>query len=938
MQRSAARSFVPPSVVRWGLSLSGRPSRFAWALVGAIAATISGPGMAMGGDGTACPADFNDDEVVDGADLAILLGGWGQPGPTDLNGSGTTDGADLTVVLGSWGACPDPSPTIFTGVVVLADGTPVASAVVVTDFGGSATSGKGGVYELLLSLDDSQDSVTVSAIASLGGTTYQGSQVVSPVIAGESYEVDPIVVESKEEECIGGFGWLPGFAEPGTDGVVRALTVFDDGTGPALYAGGGFTTAGGVTANHIARWDGTSWSVLGSGMDDTVRSLAVFDDGTGPALYAGGGFTTAGGVTVNGIARWDGASWSALGSGMSGGGGATTVRSLAVFDDGTGPALYAGGRFTAAGGVAANRIARWDGTSWSPLGSGMTGGSFIPTVSALTVFDDGTGPALYAGGVFTAAGGLTSNSIARWDGASWSPLGSGISGFVYALTVFDDGTGPALYAGGGFTTAGGVAANRIVRWDGASWSPVGSGMDSPVWSLTVFDTGAGPRLYAGGEFTTAGGVTVNGIARWNGTSWSPLGSGMGGGSVPFVYALKVFDDGTGPALHAGGEFDTAGSVTVNNIARWSGLPWRPLGSGMDGTFVPGDVFALAVFDDGSGPALYAGGDFITAGGVSVSYIARWNGTFWSPLGSGIEGEVFALAVFDDGTGPALYAGGDFDTAGGVSTDRIARWDGTSWSPLGSGLGGTSVEALAVFDDGTGPALYAGGAFATAGGVTANHIARWDGTSWSPLGSGMSGGWVYALAVFDDGTGPALYAGGDFTTAGGVAANEIARWDGTSWGALGSVLSGGSSDVVEALVVFDDGTAPALYAGGRFTAAGGVTVDNIARWDGTSWGALGSGISGGSFPIVQALAVFDDGTGPALYAGGRFTAAGGVTVDGIARWDGTSWSPLGSGVSGEVYALTDFDDGTGPALYVGGDFNTAGGVAASRIAKWGCADP
>jgi hypothetical protein len=216
MQRSAARSFVPPSVVRWGLSLSGRPSRFAWALVGAIAATISGPGMAMGGDGTACPADFNDDEVVDGADLAILLGGWGQPGPTDLNGSGTTDGADLTVVLGSWGACPDPSPTIFTGVVVLADGTPVASAVVVTDFGGSATSGKGGVYELLLSLDDSQDSVTVSAIASLGGTTYQGSQVVSPVIAGESYEVDPIVVESKEEECIGGFGWLPGFAEPGT--------------------------------------------------------------------------------------------------------------------------------------------------------------------------------------------------------------------------------------------------------------------------------------------------------------------------------------------------------------------------------------------------------------------------------------------------------------------------------------------------------------------------------------------------------------------------------------------------------------------------------------------------------------------------------------------------------------------------------------------------
>ena len=414
MQSRATGSFVRSFVVRLAASLPVRPSRFAWALSGAIAAAISGSGMAVGGDGTVCPADFNDDEVVDGADLAILLGGWGQPGPTDLNGSGTTDGADLTIVLGSWGACPDPSPTVFTGVVVLADGTPVANAVVVTDFGGSATSGKGGVYELLLTLDESQDSVTVSAIASLGGTTYQGSQVVSPVIAGESYEVDPIVVESKGEECTGGFDWLPGFAAPGTDGVVRTLTVFDDGTGPALYAGGGFATAGGVFVSSIARWDGVSWSPLGSGMDGTVRSLAVFDDGTGPALYAGGGFATAGGVTVNHIARWDGVSWSAVGSGMSGGGAATTVRSLAVFDDGTGPALYAGGRFTAAGGVAANRIARWDGTSWSPLGNGVTGGSLVPTVSALTVFDDGTGPALYAGGVFTAAGGVAANYIATW--------------------------------------------------------------------------------------------------------------------------------------------------------------------------------------------------------------------------------------------------------------------------------------------------------------------------------------------------------------------------------------------------------------------------------------------------------------------------------------------------------------------------------------------
>ena len=118
------------------------------------------------------------------------------------------------------------------------------------------------------------------------------------------------------------------------------------------YAGGDFTTAGGVTANRIAKWDGTtsSWSALGSGMNSTVRALAV--DGGGN-LYAGGDFTTAGGVTANYIAKWDGttSSWSALGSGMN-----SAVFALTM--DGSGN-LYAGGRLTTAGGVPANRIAKW---------------------------------------------------------------------------------------------------------------------------------------------------------------------------------------------------------------------------------------------------------------------------------------------------------------------------------------------------------------------------------------------------------------------------------------------------------------------------------------------------------------------------------------------------------------------------------------------------
>ena len=66
--------------------------------------------------------------------------------------------------------------------------------------------------------------------------------------------------------------------------------------------------------------------------------------------------------------------------------------------------------------------------------------------------------------------------IAKWDGSSWAALGSGLNGSVHALTVFDDGGGPALYAGGSFTSAGGVAASRIAKWDGSSWAALGSGM------------------------------------------------------------------------------------------------------------------------------------------------------------------------------------------------------------------------------------------------------------------------------------------------------------------------------------------------------------------------------------------------------------------------------------------------------------------------------
>jgi len=139
---------------------------------------------------------------------------------------------------------------------------------------------------------------------------------------------------SAQTSC--GDGWDDRFATNGLNGWAYVITV----SGTDVYVGGTFTQAGSVSANYIARWNGSSWSALGSGLNDEVYSIAV----SGTDVYVGGKFTQAGGVSANHIAKWNGSSWSALSFGMNG-----YVYALAM----TNGNLYAGGDFTAAGAVAA---------------------------------------------------------------------------------------------------------------------------------------------------------------------------------------------------------------------------------------------------------------------------------------------------------------------------------------------------------------------------------------------------------------------------------------------------------------------------------------------------------------------------------------------------------------------------------------------------------
>jgi len=382
----------------------------------------------------------------------------------------------------------------------------------------------------------------------------------------------------------------------------------------------------------------------------------------------------------------------------------------------------------------------------------------------------------------------------------WDPLPSPAGQpWPTSLRVFDLGGGPQLFITYGTEAISGQFLSGVSRWTGSSWALVGNAnFDTYASCLESYDSGTGPHLYVGGSFYNASaGYPVERLAMLTNGIWVSIGLPTIPATPSRVYALKEFDDGQGPKLYVGGYFLTSAPYGGYSLVTWNGSSWGGVGGGIDaGTGVP-DVWSMCVFDDGSGSALYVGGHFISAGGVTLNNIAKWNGTNWSALGSGLSRNASALnamcqsmAVFDDGTGPALYVGGTFDHAGGVLADGMAKWDGSNWAAL-PGLYGTVAQGLAVHsiashDDGSGPSLYAGFGY---GGYIGGFIgqaqvwgvARWDDHSWSSLGGGF-GGIVAPLASFDDGqgAGPALWLGG-FNYYGFVGGNlpgvNLARWYG-----------------------------------------------------------------------------------------------------------------------------------------------------------------
>jgi hypothetical protein len=207
-------------------------------------------------------------------------------------------------------------------------------------------------------------------------------------------------------------------------------------------------------------------------------------------------------------------------------------------------------------------------------------------------------------------------------------------------------------------------------------------------------------------------------------------------------------------------------------------------------------------------------------------------------------------------------------------------------------------------------IYVSGGFTTAGGAPSNFVAMWNGTAWIAMGSGTSTpNDALCIYAYDPSH---VFVGGTFTQISGVSASHIAMWDGSNWNALGA----GIPNIVRSICAYD---LSHVYVG-----CGGSANQQFRMWNGSSWTTVGT-LGGANTNGVTAIAVYDLSN---VFIGGDFTTANSITVNGFARWNGTTYSSCGSGVGvGKVLTIFIYDLSN---VYIGGQWTSP---STTQLAKW-----
>ena len=294
-------------------------------------------------------------------------------------------------------------------------------------------------------------------------------------------------------------------------------------------------------------------------------------------------------------------------------------------------------------------------------------------------------------------------------------------GSVLMSIVLAEGPDGKIYVGGGFSDAGDITtADRIARWNPVSeeWETVVSGITAAGTRVMCMEFDANGDFYIGGIFTSAGGVTVNGIFKITDLSGTPTVNALGTGTNLYVYALALAPNGD---LYVGGNFTLAGGVAnTAYIAKWDGTSWSPLATGLNAK-----VNALAFAPNGD---LYVGGDFTDA---SYRYICKWDGSTFSAVGTvgDIDNYINSLLFLPNGV---LVVGGEFRNAGGnADGDYITFYSPNGmWHPFPCGAPSSFVYDLAYKDN----RLYVAGLFSRVGDMAlGDRVAVYSNGAWQGVG-------------------------------------------------------------------------------------------------------------------------------------------------------------------------------------------------------------
>lgn len=315
--------------------------------------------------------------------------------------------------------------------------------------------------------------------------------------------------------------------------------------------------------------------------------------------------------------------------------------------------------------------------------------------------------------------------------------------------------------------------------------------------------------------------------------------------------INIYYDSTQNYLYSLSSFSDSCRVSRWNGTNWTNLPFTGCSYGLSLTNFQGDILL---------------------GGGGCYSILKWDGVNWQPFQPTLpNGNIYSFLR----NGTDLYVGGTFDSIGSAGVKSIAKWNGTSWNAVGnlpysSSFGLNTVRAMTLFQGN----IVAGGLIADNGGNVIN-IIQWDGFTWSTLGSGIHGGMddVLDMIVYNN----ELYVAGTFTIADGNYGNYIQKWDGFNWSSVGGGVIGdfGGNGQIFDLEVYDN----FLYAVGVFSSAGGIPAPQIAKWDGTNWCSLGT-------ELTHATCLTKSTSD--LYVGGGFKLINGDSTGPVTKWIGTTY--------------------------------------------------